>query len=512
MTTKFKRTTSILTALVTLFCTACQENPDTEIVVHKDMDKMISEAQATDESKVDIEEMKQFDSYVAEFSDESLGVSVKANAEVDIPQTDKLSVFRVKTKDFTQEDIDTVKKALFGDEQLYDGVKASIETKRDIEEEIANLRQSIKEIEKTEGADSVYFQEYTEHLSELEEDYENAPDEVNIEDYPSDGKLISVSEMYNENPDDEYWSWQHDLNPDGEVVLLKSADDRKLFYAQNNADYGCKITYDSCDVDYEKFGAAGGGVVVGLDSLVPEEIPGAPENYISHGLDYSGAGGQEPVPDNDVTITQEEAEAKAEEFLSQIGVEGFSVYEGGLFNESLEMNLNYYRTCYILRYCRDIEGCLLMQESGVKHQEGWESEDNYNKQFWPAETIEFHITDAGIVTFTWNAPLEIIETVVDNSSLKTFDEVKSTFEKMITVTKATEDEGVETKINIDKVTLSYSRISEKDSFDTGLIVPVWAFRGNDTMYYDGYPTETYYEAQMCINAIDGSVIDAALGY
>ena len=509
MTTKFKIITSLLTVSVTLFCTACQENPDTEIVVHKDMDKMISEAQATDESKVDIEEMKQFDSYVAEFSDESLGVSVKANAEVDIPQTDKLSVFRVKTREFSQEDIDTVKNALFGDEQFYDSVKASIETKRDIEDEIAGLRQIIKEIEEAGNDPS---EEYERIISELEEEYVNAPDSVNIEDYPSDGKLISVSEMYNANPNDDYWSWQHDLNPDGEVLSTISADNRKTFYVQNNADYGCKITYDSSPVDYEKNMAIGGGVVVGLDSLTPDASPGAPENYVSHGFAVYDNGGVEPVPDNEVTITQEEAEAKAEEFLSQIGVEDFSMYEGGLYNECLEMNANYYRACYILRYCRDIEGCLLMQESGVKHQEGWESEDNYNKQFWPAETIEFHITDAGIVAFTWNAPLEIIETVVDNSSLKTFDEVKSTFEKMITVTKAIEDEGVETEIDIDRVTLSYSRISEKDSFDTGLIVPVWAFRGSDTMLYDGYPTDTYYEVQMCINAIDGSVIDAALGY
>lgn len=510
MTTKFKKITSLLTVSAMLLCTACQENPDTEIVVHKDMDKMISEAQATDDSKADIEELKQFDSYKTEISDDSLGVSVTVDAEVDIPQTDKLSVFRVKTKNFTQEDIDTVRTALFGDEQLYDGVKASIETKRDIEEHIAYLRKTIKEIE---AAGNEPLEEYMDNLSELEEDYENAPDEVNFEDYPSDGKLISVSEKYNENPNDDYWSWQHDLNPDGEIVPpMISADRRKIFYVQNNADYGCKITYDSSPVDYVKNGAMGGGVVVGLDSLTPDASPGAPENYVSHGFDFYSNGGQKPVPDNDVTITQEEAETIAEEFLSEIGVEGFSFYEGGLYNECLEMNMNYYRACYILRYCRDIEGCLLMQESGVKHQEGWESEDNYNKQFWPAETIEFHITDAGIVAFTWNAPLEIIETVVDNSSLKTFDEVKSTFEKMITVTKATEDEGVETKINIDKVTLSYSRISEKDSFDTGLIVPVWAFRGNDTMYYGEYTTETYYEVQMCINAIDGSVIDAALGY
>ena len=133
---------------------------------------------------------------------------------------------------------------------------------------------------------------------------------------------------------------------------------------------------------------------------------------------------------------------------------------------------------------------------------------DYRKQMWPEETIELHINDAGIVSFTWNAPIAITETVVDHAALQPFETVRSTFEKMIVMTAADPHE-TQIDITIDRVTLSYSRISEKDRFDSGLIVPVWGFIGECK---NGTYLEKQRGVQMAINAIDGSVIDSALGY
>ncbi len=57
--------------------------------------------------------------------------------------------------------------------------------------------------------------------------------------------------------------------------------------------------------------------------------------------------------------------------------------------------------------------------------------------------------------------------------------------------------------------LGYSRISEADSFDTGLLVPVWDFMG--TVTNEAYGEEEY-RSVLTINAVDGSIIDRALGY
>jgi hypothetical protein len=166
----------------------------------------------------------------------------------------------------------------------------------------------------------------------------------------------------------------------------------------------------------------------------------------------------------------------------------------------------------VLHYYRCFDGVMLDQASGIKYAEGWEGDD-FRKQLWPGEMIEFMINDTGIVGFCWNAPLEITETVVDHAALKPFESVTETFEQMIPMTGATNDpEYTGADINIDRVTLTYSRISEKDSFDTGLVVPVWGFRGTRKEVVEGNGMDSYYYTQMAINAIDGSVIDASLGY
>jgi hypothetical protein len=167
-----------------------------------------------------------------------------------------------------------------------------------------------------------------------------------------------------------------------------------------------------------------------------------------------------------------------------------------------------------MHYYRSFEGVMLDQASGMKLAEDWEG-GSYRKQEWGGEAIEFMINDAGIVGFSWNAPLEIMETVVDHASLQPFETVRDTFERMMPMTGATQDpEHTGADISIDRVTLTYSRISEKDSFDTGLVVPVWGFRGTrkEVMVGEGYGMNPTYYTQMAINAIDGSVIDGILGY
>lgn len=74
-----------------------------------------------------------------------------------------------------------------------------------------------------------------------------------------------------------------------------------------------------------------------------------------------------------------------------------------------------------------------------------------------------------------------------------------------------DDEPMKTKITVDQVVLGYTRISEKDSFHTGLLVPVWDFIGTVEVT-DGKETGIEKKSILTINAIDGSVINRTLGY
>ena len=71
--------------------------------------------------KPDVEELRQYDSYTADIQNDSLRVSVYADAQVDIPQADSLSILRVKQHDLTDADIEPFKQFFFGDAPLYDG-------------------------------------------------------------------------------------------------------------------------------------------------------------------------------------------------------------------------------------------------------------------------------------------------------------------------------------------------------------------------------------------------------
>ena len=132
------------------------------------------------------------------------------------------------------------------------------------------------------------------------------------------------------------------------------------------------------------------------------------------------------------------------------------------------------------------------------------------KKDWPVECVEIRVNDSGIVGLDYNAPLEITETVVDQSNLKNFDEIKAAFEKMVMITNAKTDSELDSgvMVEIHRVVLGYARISEADSYDTGLLVPVWDFQGKVTNEYGS----EFADSVMTINAIDGSIIDRSLGY
>ena len=52
---------------------------------------------------------------------------------------------------------------------------------------------------------------------------------------------------------------------------------------------------------------------------------------------------------------------------------------------------------------------------------------------------------------------------------------------MVVIENAVEGEDGTVSIEVTDVKLVYTRISEKDSFDTGLVVPVWDFEGRIIM-------------------------------
>lgn len=504
---------------------ACQKSPDSSIVVNKDLDNLIDQAQNSENGGVNVTDVAQnYDIYQTNLQDDSLGVIVNVDAKVDIPKTDQMSVFRVAQAPITQELLTKVQQELVSG-TLYDGAALSVKTQGDIERELQFERDYYNSLaQEYEGEDLQIMQEEIQRsIDSYQEAYESAPKEVQWSEYPSDGQLHSAEERYQEDSDSEFYSWHYDLNPNGQVyygVTDGTDGTYRSLYAQNNPERGNCIRYRRDKHGYEwvsgmepsNLEAVNGG---GISQDIWDAAGDIPQHIYDQ---YGGEVTFTEIQDEPVTISQEDAVGMADAFLTKLGIEDFQYYNGGLYNEVLDLRYRSdldertgagYRKEYILSYMRNIDGAFVTFEAAGKHEEGWNG-DSYVKKDWGIECIEFRINDAGIVGFDYYSPLTIVETVVDQSNMKTFEEVRSTFETMVAVTNAVNPDVQEgsVTIEIDRVILGYARISEADSYDTGLIVPVWDFKGKKT---DTYGMETY-GSVMTINAIDGSVIDRGLGY
>ena len=538
-----------LCGVLTLSLAACQEDPEGTIVAHKDMDKLISQAAASEPGKVDAVQVAEDTppGYQTTLKNEELGVTVNVDAQVELPQMDTLNVCRVRQKPFDQAFVDKVRQELMGDAVLYDGSALDVRTRGQVEEEIASWRDAISHLEEDyrSGGNAedlteeeiqenvqVLREEYQNEIDRLQEEYESASVELDMEAYPCDGQLRAVEELAARYPG-EYYEWLRGLSGPGDQGLyaVTGREDGRCLYVQNNGDYSNKLSFrQGTSMGWQRMK----GVVVGGTGLAQAErmekdsMAGVgisdPESFWQE-KGITGpvlTGGYYIEPDwefepvyEDAALSQEEAQAMAEEFLGKLGLEDFVLDQGGLYTELLsllqeESKKMPYARYYVFQYRRQIDGVTLSQSSGGKYQDGWGNDGSFNKQMWPGELIEFRINDSGIVGFDYHAPLEITETVVEGAALKSFQEVRSTFEQMLPVTLSGVDE--QHTVDVKRVRLSYSRISEKDSFDTGLVVPVWSFEGTDTQYDDKNGSYGTSGVLMAINAIDGSVINGALGY
>ena len=183
---------AVCTVIASLLLSGCQKNPDSSMVVNKDMDNLIEEAQKDGEGTVDMANIAgAYETYQTTLSDDSLGVSVNVNAKVDIPQAEQMSVFRVQQKRISQEFLDKVLAELTAGETLYDaGVTLSMRTRGEIEEELRFAKAELERLKNSDEPDmDIYIEENQRYIDELQEAYENAPEQPVWEGNESDGLL-----------------------------------------------------------------------------------------------------------------------------------------------------------------------------------------------------------------------------------------------------------------------------------------------------------------------------------
>ena len=140
------------------------------------------------------------------------------------------------------------------------------------------------------------------------------------------------------------------------------------------------------------------------------------------------------------------------------------------------------------------------------------SDPQYRPKTHP-EYIKVIVNNSNIVDWEWLNPDATGEVLSDNVPLMPFEQVKDIFKQQVkNFYSASVFDGT-MEIRIDRITLGLMKISEKDSDDDCLIIPVWDFIGTEHTMFCGEKDDSDEDHTfLTINAIDGTIIDRWAGY
>ena len=465
---------------------ACQPTPDKPVVIQKDADRLLNSARNGAGEEWLREQYGIPEHYQYEFKEGKLSISV--DARVIVPDSDRMPIYRVRQTAFTQEIVDSFYQELIGDTEMWLYQSPS---KEDILDQILRVKRQIAEIEANPQSADEYFDLafYESTLEELDELMELASDTVQQE--RADGQL---RETY-----DIYWNTTYS----GFEALQKPY---KHFGENNDTAYGKQFSVRN---DTEKnifYIIYGDGA-----QLLPENpfynapsLPVAADTDVS--ADTLAKAGLKPS----------EAVAMVKAFLDRAGVDMVvdSIYLRS--NAQVWVNDGNVRPAdsylYDVNCVRVVDGynCSFVMDGSDPINDGVAPP-------WGYERLFFSVNNQGIVRAIWLDPIEVIEKVIDDTQLMPFSEISEIFERMMRIKFAPHALAHDkADFEINRITLSLHRIVEKDSNETGLLIPAWNFYGKLTTTYsnmgESYTSEDTAYSFMTINAIDGSVIDTEKGY
>lgn len=495
--------------------TGCQKTPESPIVADKNMENMIQAAEepqspGTQEisvrEKVGAPDRMEYDATQGK-------LNIVVNADVFIPETNKMPIINVKSGVFSQETVDEYWDTLIGDAQMWEWSEQP--TKADLEEMIIYQKQVLTETQQNEDGESIKL--LNDALAELERMHEAAP-ETTIS-VLSDGKL----------KEQVYWD-PVSAKIDTRYTGMSSCT------VKNNIEMMNAAWYQWFSVSNPWTGAKG--------SIKPYEGP-AQLRYNTAALNrnYSYGSGalidEDDVPDEAIRavlkMTPKEAKETVEAFFTKVRTP-MEVYNIRIMGNKVNLDgkkkaAEYY--AYEMECIRITDGGLPaanvrgtgyeMFQRGFIPPQGMKVTDmtGYAKP-WHYESMSVTLDDNGIISLDWFAPLEILNTEVEDSKLLPFEDIKAVFEKMMPITYETGIEKDYTMTcDISNVRLEMMRVRKQNSDQNaleGLLIPVWNFYGVLSVYnsngelINGNMKAAFENTILSINAIDGTIINTSKGY
>lgn len=410
-------------------------------------------------------------------------VKIVVDADVYLPDTEKLPTLHVAPRDFTQEEVTRLFNALCGDTVMY---KAQQEmTRAEVEERIADV-----EAEMQTATDKDRIRKLESNLASWQNDLKTAPETVPTE--ISDGTLeerqLGVGEYL------------------GKYKALDAYERQENYYTYaGKAFHVHGQTYDKNTKSSYDF-PIGGSIWYIRDQAFGQYLNYNVRKWIVD---------ETVVPADAVGLNMTPAEARqlVETFWADNGFEGMLV-TGVYLTQNSDTGDGDRKvpdpygdnSAYVVACGRSIDGILPPPPCpGDPH--------------WGFESCTFTITDNGIENFYWFSPYAYGEYVTQSSALMTFDKIDEIFRKMMLVKYDMDNSNDLTSATyrVDRVALEMSRVTNRKSSEKGLLVPVWNFYGSyyftyeDGLNFGSDDREGFPSPLLRINAIDGNIIEPRYG-
>lgn len=487
-----------------LLIAGCQETPDKPIVVEKNTNDLIKAAAESQEGEIKTASIQDKVSAPSEIHYELTQgrLKVVADAQVVVPDADKMPIINVSSGVFSQQMVDRYWNELVGDTPMWEW--ADQPTKSDIEQMIINQRRFLADAERVGNSEEM--EALNRRINELEEMYDTAPQTAAISESTSE-----LREKVNWDPvfgtiDTRYMGTSgYSVKSQKELI---DSDDWKCIFVRN-----------------PWLGTEGSIVSDICPAQIIFETATLENSYFSYGsIVVNGKTQLDDRVKKLLNMKPKEAIDTVKEFLNDTETL-MKIYSVELINDGNEyegkeaQHYAYEITCARII---DSDLCVVPIQGNILNMylEGYipmEASPSYARH-WQHELMIIRLDDDGIFDVTWCSPLDILDTEVEDSKLLSFNKIQDIFDKMIYVTHEPNiQKGYSMTFNISKVSLELVRVRKQNADPNkleGLIIPVWNYYGKIELYKScgelvGCAGE---QLMLTINAVDGSIIDMILGY
>jgi hypothetical protein len=475
---------AVVTMIIVCFTTACQPTPENLIVQNKGDDDLEQAISVTANPQ---EGISNTDYISAARANKKGNITVNIEADISIPDVDKLPVVYIEKDDFTQEQVDKMINAFFKDAVLY---KTNIHTKTSIENIIISIKQD---------------------ALNLNSDLALSNDIDNLEDLRklANEEIAEYQKLWETAPDNRPIMETFDISSNDYVDAVAELGKDSLAYATySNGDIFLQILFMN-------FG--------GIDSRMVRLL----ETYSSYVLED--------------TYSSEEfdkAKENALQMIQDMEIEGFILgnvclsqdQTHGLVDGQETIGVNSDREFYVFCFEREINGMTIDNSfyEGTSSDNTLDATDPRYEHPLPYESLEIWTEGSEIVQFVWESPVKIADIANDNVEVQIdVEQAIDTMAEQLFIQYADMWQGYADSIviNIDEIRLVLARIKEKNTGNY-VAVPVWDFYGEvkvevskenaeaiglDNSIYpnDGnmYTINDVDKSIITINSLDGSILD-----